>query len=221
MDWGLLFLNFILTIVFYMAFPLVSLLVNSGRFEKKRARRIALWNSIIVGAICCVITITNSPENTTWSGGPAFLYYFINSAILTDKSQSSKKMCEDDSARIDSYNTLFSNEQKIPNESISDTENLSKESAERIRKILLQDKIEDENILHSTKIETGKTSNIDLSNENNSDEEKCAQGHEEMVPVRIDREEMKIRFCAYCGEKLPEGSIYCYKCGKKILFGDK
>ena len=57
MDWGSLFLSFILTIIAYLAFPIIKLLMNQGKFEKKRAKRIALWNSIVVGAIFCIITI--------------------------------------------------------------------------------------------------------------------------------------------------------------------
>ena len=86
MDWGSLFLSFILTIIAYLAFPIIKLLMNQGKFEKKRAKRIALWNSIVVGAIFCIITIATSDVGNTWNAAPAVLYYFINCAILTEKN---------------------------------------------------------------------------------------------------------------------------------------
>ena len=78
-----LLLSLVLTVIAYMAFPLIRLLINHGRFEKKRAKKIALWNSIVVGACFCILTIDGG---STWNAAPAFLYYWINSAILTDKN---------------------------------------------------------------------------------------------------------------------------------------
>ena len=80
-----LFLGVILTAIVYMAFPLIRLLINGKRFPKKRAHKIALWNSIIVGAIFFIATAALSESATTWNVAPAFMYYWINKAILTDK----------------------------------------------------------------------------------------------------------------------------------------
>lgn len=84
-----LFLSLILTIVAYMAFPLIRLLINHGRFEKKRAKKIALWNSIVVGAFFCILTVSGD-SGSTWNAAPAFLYYWINCAVLTDKNAPSE-----------------------------------------------------------------------------------------------------------------------------------
>ena len=84
-----LFLSLILTIVAYMAFPLIRLLINHGRFEKKRAKKIALWNSIVVGAFFCILTVSGD-SGSTWNAAPAFLYYWINCAILTNKNAPSE-----------------------------------------------------------------------------------------------------------------------------------
>lgn len=81
---GVLVFSFILTAAAYMAFPLIKLNRNHGKFEKKRAKKIALWNSIAVGAFFFVLTAFVE-EDPTWSSTPAFLYYWINRAILTDK----------------------------------------------------------------------------------------------------------------------------------------
>ena len=80
-----LLLSLVLTVIAYMAFPLIRLLINHGKFEKKRAKKIALWNSIVVGAFFCILTISGD-SGSTWNAAPAFLYYWINSAILTDKN---------------------------------------------------------------------------------------------------------------------------------------
>ena len=80
-----LFISLLLTAIIYMAFPLIRLVINHGKFEKKRAKKIAFWNSIIVGAFFCIVTIGTSDGGTTWNAAPAVLYYFINRALLTDK----------------------------------------------------------------------------------------------------------------------------------------
>lgn len=74
----------ILTTVVYMFFPIIKIITNHGNlFERKRAKKIALWNSIVVGAIFCIVT---SVFIGPWSAAPAFFYYWINSAILTERS---------------------------------------------------------------------------------------------------------------------------------------
>ena len=79
-------LSLLLTAIAYMAFPLIKLLTHGGRFPKNRAHKIALWNSIVLGAIFCIATIAVSEDGTIWNGAPAVLYYWINRSILTDKN---------------------------------------------------------------------------------------------------------------------------------------
>jgi len=86
MDFTPILISLLLTVVAYLAFPLISLLINGGKFPKKKAHKIALWNSIVLGLIFCIATIEISDGNSTWNAGPAFLYYWINRAILTDKN---------------------------------------------------------------------------------------------------------------------------------------
>lgn len=85
-----LFIGIILTAISYMAIPLIALLINNGRFEEKHAKRIALWNSVILGVIFCIITINLSDTNATWNAAPAILYYGINCALLTKKGKKRK-----------------------------------------------------------------------------------------------------------------------------------
>lgn len=85
MDFTSIILGALLTAVIYLAFPLIKLLINDGKFPKERAHKIALWNSIVVGLIFLVITSAISNGNVTWHAAPAVLYYWINRAILTKK----------------------------------------------------------------------------------------------------------------------------------------
>ncbi len=87
MDFGTLITSLLLTAFFYMAFPVIRLLLNHGQFERKTAKKIALWNSIIVGAIFCVLTPVLG--GGAWNAAPAILYYWINKALLTKKSSES------------------------------------------------------------------------------------------------------------------------------------
>ncbi|MBQ7907965.1 MAG: zinc ribbon domain-containing protein [Elusimicrobiaceae bacterium] len=85
MDFTSIILGALLTAVAYLIFPLLNLFINDGKFPKEKAHKIALWNSIVLGLIFCVITIANSNGNVTWNAAPAVLYYWINRAILTKK----------------------------------------------------------------------------------------------------------------------------------------
>ena len=75
-----------LTMIFYMGFPLIKLWINQGKFEKKKAKKIALWNSIIVGGCFFILSFLMYEGGVAWSAAPAVTYYFINRAILTDKN---------------------------------------------------------------------------------------------------------------------------------------
>lgn len=80
-----------LTAIVYMVFPLICIFINGGRFSDKKAHRISLWNSIVLGAIFCIITIEAYGAETAWNTAPAVLYYWINKTILTDKSATTPK----------------------------------------------------------------------------------------------------------------------------------
>ena len=85
-------LSIFLTIIAYLAFPMIRILINKGRFSAKKAQKIALWNSIIVGLIFCFLTVALSNGNATWNAAPAFLYYWVNKAILTNKDTEIEKI---------------------------------------------------------------------------------------------------------------------------------
>lgn len=68
-----------------MAFPLIMLYANHGKFLKKRAKKIALWNSVVVGVLFCFLTVFTD-STSTWNAAPAALYYWINRSILIDRT---------------------------------------------------------------------------------------------------------------------------------------
>lgn len=78
-----LLLGILFTALSYMAVPLLGLMLNCGRYEKTKAKKIALWNSIIVGSIFLILT--SALTDKVWKASPAFLYYWINCSILTRK----------------------------------------------------------------------------------------------------------------------------------------
>lgn len=79
-------ISIVATVICYLTFPIIRLIIHRGKFERKRAHRIALWNSIIVGIF--FFTITTFLGGGVWNAAPAFIYYWINRAILTKKETS-------------------------------------------------------------------------------------------------------------------------------------
>jgi len=89
-NWVLQLLTSLLfTIICYMFFPIIRILINKGKFDEEKAKKIALWNSIIIGGIFAVLTIDAGIQ---WSAGPAFLYYYINKTVLTKKNCSKENI---------------------------------------------------------------------------------------------------------------------------------
>ena len=80
------FYDLILTAIGYTAFPVIRRLLNRNAFERDRAKKIALWNSIAVCTIFFVIVITQQDDGTL-RVAPAILYYWVNYFILTAKTK--------------------------------------------------------------------------------------------------------------------------------------
>ena len=75
----------LLTAMVYMAFPLIKFAIKGAKFEKSVSHKIALWNSIIVGLFFCILSAVTE-SISTWNAAPAVFYYWINRAIITDKT---------------------------------------------------------------------------------------------------------------------------------------
>ncbi|MBQ6922370.1 MAG: hypothetical protein IJQ66_04705 [Clostridia bacterium] len=89
----MIFLAILLTAFVYLIFPILYV-ANNGKVNPKKGKKIALSNSIVCASFFFLITlIIVSTSKDGWGaeiGGyslaPAFLYYFIAKAILTDKN---------------------------------------------------------------------------------------------------------------------------------------
>ena len=93
-----MFGSLILTVISYMGIPLIFLMLNGRKYEEKTAKRIALWNSVVIGILFFIITVSSSNGRTAWNPAPAFLYYCINRWMLTDKKASKSPSCPTDDA---------------------------------------------------------------------------------------------------------------------------
>ena len=73
-----------LTAIAYLAFPVGYYLVK-GKVNEKKAKKMALLNSIICAITFVVIGIAANlqPATNGTMFAPAFLYYFIGKAILS------------------------------------------------------------------------------------------------------------------------------------------
>lgn len=80
----LVFISLAIAAIPYMAFPIIKLILNHGRFAKTQAKQIALWNSVTLGAFSLWLVIS---AEGVWSIVPPFVFYWINRAILTDKNK--------------------------------------------------------------------------------------------------------------------------------------
>lgn len=164
MDFGSLLLGIIFTAFCYTAFPLIRIAINNGRFNKKRAHKIALWNSIVLGAFFCILTPIVS--SSAWNAAPAILYYWINRMILTDKTLPEKPK---DESQTNTPEQVATSTSAISENTISHTENNPEKATEH----------------------TPQTTSATY------------------LP--------KAQFCRMCGNKLTEDSLFCNKCGTKVI----
>jgi len=75
-------LNFAVTILSYMLIPAIIRIKNHSALDKKKATKVALINSIVVGLVWAVITISAGGE---WNATTCVLYYFVNRFVLSYK----------------------------------------------------------------------------------------------------------------------------------------
>ena len=82
----------ILSVFVYLIVPIVWVKFN-GRVEEKKAKKIALWNSICCAILFVIIgiAIDMTPSQNGTMFAPAFLYYFIAKSILTKQDQNEEK----------------------------------------------------------------------------------------------------------------------------------
>lgn len=248
MDWPSIILSLVLTAVAYLAFPLIKLLINGGRFAKNRAHKIALWNSIVLGTIFCITTIAVSEDGTVWNGAPAVLYYWINRSILTDKDKEDEVPTKDQVQKGQKRKNVVSKILKGIGAFV-----LGIISSEMILMIILGDSVEgttalllmflvsipffalyfwlftrrdkkpDDSYIPTHENATGRTtvsrpSQISYANENPIIYGNYNGSKGEIV---IEKTTPKIAFCRKCGNQLMPDSAFCNMCGTKVFKEDE
>lgn len=89
-----LLIGFILTVVCYEAYPFIKIKLIKKKYNEKEKNKMILWNSIVVGFIFFILTVSTS-ENIAWSAGPSLFYYYINKKIWLKKKKSKSKQEKD------------------------------------------------------------------------------------------------------------------------------
>ena len=205
-----LLVSLVLTAVAYMAFPLIRLAINRGKFEKTRAHKIALWNSIVLGAFFCILTSATSKGNVTWNAAPAFLYYGINCAILTDK-YATKTTTTTTKRETPAFDTTTPIEKNTPES--SDIHINVYDIGQQYR--------DTGGYKYYSHIPEQNKDTAPVVAENTTTEEPSVtpQRHDEKaIPDDVQPVPTKpILFCRKCGNKLAPDSAFCNKCGTKIL----
>ena len=106
-------LMIVLTAAFYMFYPWLCVVAFKKQFTKEEAKKMALWNSIIVGCICFIVTALLY-DPTAWNIMPALLYYYINSFIWVKKDK-------DNSSEMSLKIKKFSTKKKKVEEQLDDS----------------------------------------------------------------------------------------------------
>ena len=85
-DFSLLIYDIVLTVTLYMSVPSCIRMFSERGLDERKAKNIALFNSIIVCVIFFVLTMILSNGNSVTNFWPAFLYYGLNKHNLFSKS---------------------------------------------------------------------------------------------------------------------------------------
>ena len=106
-NWFGLVIGILITCLSYMLIPVILKLKN-GSYDESKAKKIALWNSIIVGGIYMILTIELMGTSSAWNAGPAFLYYGINFSLLKSRNKEKKeKIKKDKVEKLQGHNNIW------------------------------------------------------------------------------------------------------------------
>lgn len=83
-----------LTVICYCGYPFIRIKLMKKKYNEKEAKKMILWNSIIVGFISLILTVSMK-ENVVWGGGPMVFYYYVNKSIWLKKKKSKSKHKKD------------------------------------------------------------------------------------------------------------------------------
>ena len=100
-------IGFLITCFSYMLIPFI-LKIKNVSYDESKAKKIALWNSIIVGGIYMILTIELMGTSSAWNACPAFLYYGINFSLLKSRDKDKKeKIKKDKVEKSQGYNNVW------------------------------------------------------------------------------------------------------------------
>ena len=188
-----LLVGLLLTAICYMIYPFIRVCIMKKQYDKKQAKKMALWNSIIVGMIFCIaLAITN--YNATWNAGPAVLYYLINQSIWV-----SKKKKNENQNNKEKKNTFICGE-------CGATCYEGDKYCKKCKAIFDEEKKED-----SKKEELFKCDNCGAMAK--MSDTKCPNCGLDFVE---DDEEDEYE-CYYCGAPVEASATKCPNCGKKFV----
>lgn len=89
-----LLIGFVLTVICYEAYPFIRIKLMKKKYNKKDANKMILCNSIIVGLIFLILTVSIN-QNVAWSAGPSLFWYYVNKKIWLKKKKSKVKQEKD------------------------------------------------------------------------------------------------------------------------------
>lgn len=200
MDMKSLLVGVVITAVAYMVVPLLCLFIN-GKMEEKKAKKLALWNSIVLGAIFLILTAS---ADGIWNAAPAYLYYLINKRILTDKFLASENKKIEDVARnsemvktgeasskLGNEDKIIDNNNKVTHICISAADDIPERKSGLIYREDVCLQIEDDQLLNH------------MIAQNKDGETKLP----------------KVRFCRKCGNRIEEKARFCSNCGTEVIRG--
>lgn len=146
------FLALFLSAFAYLIVP-VCYRLKTGGINSKKAKKLALINSLIVGVIFLIITATLF-EDVTWSILPAVTYYYISKAILISKEEKKKEkvkelekkygitLTEGKEEEVQENQTVTVNMKRKTNDKIENQSISTKSKQSREEKWLAQEEID-------------------------------------------------------------------------------
>lgn len=83
-------IGIILTATCYMIYPFVRVKITNKKYDDKSVKRMALWNSIVVGAVFLFLNslyLEANGEEFQVSFMPALVYYYINCQVWVSRKK--------------------------------------------------------------------------------------------------------------------------------------
>ena len=95
-----------LTFLMYEAYPFFRVIIMGKKYNKEEAKKMALWNSIVLGSLSFIITASIDPS-AKWTGGACILYYFINKSLWVSKKAKNSASKDDKKKNNKEESLLF------------------------------------------------------------------------------------------------------------------